>query len=393
MSNHSDRTKNNFKGEQSVIKTSLKKTSSEICTDIVKELLKIAKQRGVKADLEKAEELIKASKKQLEQMIGPDSGAPHHQEAIKKIKKLFPNSTHDVWFTKHYRNNPKILEEHGTTLQHLSDQMKIHNDLRLHDVSKMSFEDGMKSLLDKEGELSKKTSDELSSHLYRPASDVTEHMPIDNQTSWFNLNRGGCPVLGKKHGTCGNGDGQPGDNLFYLAERVNHEGKEHHRPSNIFISNDGYIGEMKGRLNKKPDPKTHEAIMKFLMHPDVKGIIGGGWLPHENFDLNDLSPEQKQKVLEAKPHLDVLNTEEELNHNLFPERFRDDIRDHNGAIGTCRTLGNNPDEIIKAFKEGRISQGTLSDIVKHPKKYKLFNKDHLERLLNLLMSSPENDSE
>ena len=47
------------------------------------------------------EVLEKASKKQLMSMIGADSSAAHHQEAVNKIRGLFPNSSHDVWLTKH----------------------------------------------------------------------------------------------------------------------------------------------------------------------------------------------------------------------------------------------------------------------------------------------------
>ena len=63
------------------------------------------------------------------------------------------------------------------------------------------------------------------------------------------------------------------------------------------------LGEMKGRGNDKPAAKYHRHIISLLESDIVKGIQGGGYMPENNFSMNDLKPEEADALMEKKPTL------------------------------------------------------------------------------------------
>jgi hypothetical protein len=351
------------------------------------EMAKAVKAATIKSLLSREiDVLFKARKAQLEQMIGPDATAPHHQEAIKEIKTLFPKSDHDVWLTKHYKKNPSILKENRDSLRHISDQMKIHDDLRLHNVKDMPFKEGLESLLSKERELSNKKAMELKSHYYKPSSQTTKITDLADGRSWFNINKGGCSKLGSLLGHCGNGDNghHPDDRLHYLAKEHNDaSGDALHEPSTVFIENNGYIGEMKGRHNFKPGKEDHDAIVEYLKRPEVKGIIGGGYQSHENFEFSDLTPEQRKEILSKKPNIDTLNTEKTLDSRHFPEAHIEAIEKHNRAVNAMKNHDWSVDKLVKSHlaDPNHNRSSDIASAIDHPFFKKLFNKKHLEDLL------------
>jgi hypothetical protein len=337
------------------------------------------------------EELSKASKKQLLQMLGDKASVPHHQKAVERIRNIFPNSNHDVWLTRHYRDNPEILQQHAATLEHLGNQMKIHNDLRLHDVSKMSLEDGIKSLTEKDRELTDKARASAASRFYLPkeGNQMFIRGPFNGNKNWYTTNMGGDPDLGEVCGHCGNGDGREGDTALYLASSHDAgEGRTGHKPTATFIINGGYLGEMKGNYNKKPSEDDHEAIAHFLLHPSVHGIIGGGFAPLENFQIRDLSPELREMVLKAKPHIDTLAVDHELDPSNFPEVHSDQIHLHNRATRVVKGHGGNADSIVDTFDpNSRDHTEELSAAVGHPKHGELFKERHLRQILDKVMAA------
>jgi len=75
-------------------------------------------------------------------------------------------------------------------------------------------------------------------------------------------------------------------------------------PHATFIYNlNGYLGEMKGKQNNKPVPRLHPYILGLLKLPMVRGVVGGGYKPENNFRLSDLSPEMQQELSQARPDL------------------------------------------------------------------------------------------
>lgn len=123
--------------------------------------------------------------------------------------------------------------------------------------------------------------------------------------AWWNLNRSSCDLEGAAMGHCGNGAGNHGDNILSLRRKAIGEDKEEHwSPVATFIlDGNNIIGEMKGRFNEKPGEEFHPYIIALLKHNIVEGIKGGGYLPQNNFNLNDLDDDVREELLEDKPEL------------------------------------------------------------------------------------------
>ena len=113
---------------------------------------------------------------------------------------------------------------------------------------------------------------------------------------WVDLERGACDEEGEAMGHCGNAAVAEGDTIFSLRA----EDKTAHL---TFIVNDKVLGEAKGRGNTKPSNKYHPAIVELLKSQFIDTIRGGGYLPENNFVLEDLPKAQQKQLLEQKPYL------------------------------------------------------------------------------------------
>lgn len=127
-------------------------------------------------------------------------------------------------------------------------------------------------------------------------------LKFDDGLAWYNGNKPYCTDEGDAMGHCGNQyDWEPGDTILSLRRRIN---KSRVRPSLTFIlDEDGYLGETKGRENAKPNAKYHKHIIALLKNPIIKGIKGGGYEPQNNFELSDLTDEQRADLYAARPDL------------------------------------------------------------------------------------------
>jgi hypothetical protein len=128
---------------------------------------------------------------------------------------------------------------------------------------------------------------------------------FDDGFRWFNLNRPKCEQEGKAMGHCGNCGGRSDDTILSLRKLKQEGGRMYTRPSLTFIlHHNGQLGEMKGRGNNKPNEKYHPYIMRLLAQKNlVKGIEGGGYLPENNFSLNDLNDERLEAFFDARPDI------------------------------------------------------------------------------------------
>jgi hypothetical protein len=120
---------------------------------------------------------------------------------------------------------------------------------------------------------------------------------------WINLNRPSCRREAQAMGHCGNqqAGAQSTDTILSLREPLE---KTIWRPHATFIlKKNGTLGEMKGYANSKPDEKYHHYIVALLKLPIIKGLVGGGYLPENNFDLSDLNKNQYDEVIAANPGL------------------------------------------------------------------------------------------
>ncbi len=120
--------------------------------------------------------------------------------------------------------------------------------------------------------------------------------------AWVKLDREYCEIEGRAMGHCGNtGAPSGGDRILSFRSKV---GETKQKPHLTFIlDQNGYLGEMKGRGNDKPSEKYHPYIIDLLQKDFVKGIKGGGYLPENNFEMEDLDDGVAEKLLDAKPAL------------------------------------------------------------------------------------------
>jgi hypothetical protein len=130
----------------------------------------------------------------------------------------------------------------------------------------------------------------------------TKIVEFPDGSAWFNLGVSVCTLEGKAMGHCGNaGSPQLGDNILSYRTPTKRGGWIPHLT--FILTKNGYISEMKGRGNEKPNAKYHPQIIKLLKNRIVKGLTGGGYLPENNFSIMDLPEDQRNLLLAKKPTL------------------------------------------------------------------------------------------
>ena len=129
-------------------------------------------------------------------------------------------------------------------------------------------------------------------------------LSFDNgNKGWWLLNRGACRDEGDAMGHCGNAPSVSSrDRILSFRVKID---EDNWTPHLTFILDEyGMLGEMKGRGNEKPAKKYHPYIVELLKRTDlVEGIKGGGYLPANNFSLNDLDHKVKEELEQLNPNL------------------------------------------------------------------------------------------
>lgn len=133
--------------------------------------------------------------------------------------------------------------------------------------------------------------------------EVEPIIQFPDGSAWFDLKRSSCGMEGDAMGHCGN-TADTKDSHTVLSYRTPVEGQEGTwvpRMTFILDKEHGTLGEMKGYANEKPAEKYHPYIIELLKKPYVKGFGPGGYQPENNFNINDLPPEQAEALKEMKP--------------------------------------------------------------------------------------------
>lgn len=180
--------------------------------------------------------------------------------------------------------------------------------------------------------------------------DATKLIDFGDGFAWWNLNKDYCNTEGQAMGHCGNNSHmrKPGDQVLSLRQEITRGGERYHIPYLTFIlDDDGQLGEMKGRGNDKPQKRYHPYIVELLKSRYVDGIKGGGYLPENNFSINDLDDETRDKLIKQNPSLEPLS-EKYRRLGPVPEvmnRLMDEIR----KVGLPEVYGwddDNPKTVI-----------------------------------------------
>lgn len=158
----------------------------------------------------------------------------------------------------------------------------------------------------------KNTSNQNNIISYREGDEPKAIIKFADGYAWFDLEKAACSDEASAMGHCGNNTYQgrrDGNTILSLRKHVmTSDGESHWYPVLTFIrDDDGDLGEMKGRNNDKPVPRYHPYIIALLKSKYVNGIKGGGYLPENNFSLNDLDDDIKEELLKLKPDLGELH--------------------------------------------------------------------------------------
>jgi len=140
---------------------------------------------------------------------------------------------------------------------------------------------------------------------------INQFLTFDNgRYGWFDLRKASCREEGKSMGHCGNSPRAESGDTILSFRSIKIENKDTLTiPHLTFIlTYNGSLTESKGRGNSKPIAKYHPYIVSLLLYKIgkeylIKNIIGGGYLPENNFKVSDLSKELYDKLIEQRPEL------------------------------------------------------------------------------------------
>lgn len=238
-------------------------------------------------------------------------------EQIKWAREVLVKSDRIVWYLRLYR---EVLTDTGqrrniisgtsadrrwrSALSHFMslDYVKIQNFV----FGNKSREQVMSGLKELEKEFVERSKGKIASD--HPSLEGSEII-IDCGDGWFwvSLNRAACEEEGKAMGHCGNTPRSTYDDNILSLRKKTKNGWEPHLT--FTINEGGELMEMKGRGNAKPAARYHEMIVKLLLHSGdwngyyVSDMTQGSWLPENDFSVQDLSEELRQRLLRERPSL------------------------------------------------------------------------------------------
>jgi hypothetical protein len=143
----------------------------------------------------------------------------------------------------------------------------------------------------------------------------------NNKYGWFNLKKPACSKEGQSMGHCGNSP-RAGSTDTILSFRSIKRFKNNVSavPHLTFtVTKAGELIESKGRGNERPIEKYHPYIISILNYKSpetgnyfIKTIKGGGYMPQNNFHVNDLSVKDMLALNNVRPDLvkesDIITT-------------------------------------------------------------------------------------
>lgn len=213
------------------------------------------------------------------------------ESLVKELKKTKQKANFDF--------NPDDLNHIKNNLMHF-----IGQEDRITEIQNYTFSNETpQELFDNLDRIENEWIEKTKTHTVTIQEGDKEIEKFDDGVSWWLLNRGACREEADAMGHCGNVPTmKSGDRILSLRKKVSDDMWEPHLT--FILDEDGYLGEMKGRKNDKPDKKYHPYIIKLLKNKKlIKGIKGGGYLQQNNFSLSDLSNDQIEELIKINPDL------------------------------------------------------------------------------------------
>ncbi len=142
---------------------------------------------------------------------------------------------------------------------------------------------------------------------------------------WVMLNRAACREEADAMGHCGNVPSQKsGERILSLRRKEVRDDELFYIPYLTFIYNTGskLLGERKARFNEKPAKRYHPYILDLLRMDMIQGMEpeGSQYSPENNFQYDDLSVDQREKLFKEKPILGITD-------GVRLSEFDDDMKD------------------------------------------------------------------
>jgi len=162
------------------------------------------------------------------------------------------------------------------------------------------------------GELEQKYVSLASRTIKKVNDNDKKLIDFNDGFAWYDLNT---PVSNQEATAmghcCTDTRTQHGGTVYSLRKQT----KKGFIPSVTAMVKDGWLYEIKGFRNQKPNPKYHPYLVKLIMSDYVNGMVGGGYKAENNFTLLDLPEVQARELAKQKPNL----IEPNVILDFFPE--------------------------------------------------------------------------
>jgi hypothetical protein len=140
-----------------------------------------------------------------------------------------------------------------------------------------------------------------------PREDDKLILKVGDDFAWWLLPRNSCTDEKNAMAHCGNtASPRKGQRILSLRDYVGKDenGKERWVPHATFIWNtDGTLGERKGYNNQKVKPAYFKYVIPLLKQPWIKGLVGGAHASMNDFAISWLPEAQQRELLDANPNL------------------------------------------------------------------------------------------
>lgn len=142
---------------------------------------------------------------------------------------------------------------------------------------------------------------------YKEKNDIIiDFRQNDEGFYWVNLGTKNCPEESERMGHCGRSSGYLYSLRSYKKINNNHTLNESHLTA--AITSDGYLMQLKGKHNEKPDPKYHKYIIDLFtfINDDGTPLIrkyGEEYDDEYDFDLKDLNSDDILKIWKVNKEL------------------------------------------------------------------------------------------
>lgn len=225
---------------------------------------------------------------------------------VKWAKIILVKDDRVVWYLKlvqaQLKNElePLLGKYQWTGFEKLQNKLSHYMGLQINGIQTYTFKtQTVDTVLSDLNELEKKYLKTSDAPVITQEGDY-KLIKFDDGSAWWYINRSYCPDEGRSGKHCGNVVGKITKDQRILSYRINNK-----VIMTFILHGNGYLGEMKAKSNLKPNEKYHEIILKLLLHPIVKGISGGGYMPMQNFSICDMNENYIRILEKQKPKLIV----------------------------------------------------------------------------------------